>query len=140
LWIVTSSCSCDEIKTVNIDFKLLVWWDRKNSVYWREPVVVMRHSFFYLTRPTVWSQCSQFLSHHNYSLKSLFTAFISSQLQFEVTVHSFFLITTTGWSQYTQFFLSHQTNSLKSMFTVFSILTSTCSRYEKKTVNSDFKL
>jgi hypothetical protein len=45
---------------------------------------------------TALSHCSQFLSHHNYSYKSLFTVFISSQQQFEVTVHSFFLITTTG--------------------------------------------
>jgi len=86
---------------------------------------------FYLITTTVISHCSQFVSHHNYSFKSLFTVFISSQLQFEVTVHSFFssqlhfevtvhifyLSTTTVISHFSQF-LSHHNYRLKSLFTV----------------------
>ena len=61
------------------------------------------HSF-YLIGPTVWSYCSHCLSHQTYSLKSLFTVFISPDLKFEVTIH---------------IVLSHQTYNLKSMFTYF---------------------
>jgi hypothetical protein len=88
------------------------------------------HSFHFITT-TVWSDCSQFyvittttlshcsqlLSHHNYSLKSMFRIFISSQLLFEVNVHSVYVITTTTLSQCSQF-LSHHKYSLKSLFNV----------------------
>jgi hypothetical protein len=67
---------------------------------------------------------STFLSHHNYSLKSLFTVCISSQLQLEVTVHGLYLITTTAWSHHSQF-LSHHNYSYKSLFTVFVRITTT---------------
>jgi len=85
------------------------------SFYLITTTVTIHYSQF-LT--TVISHSSQFLSHHNYSFKSLFTVFISSQVQFEVTLHIFFLITTTVINHYSQF-LSHHNYSYNPLFTVF---------------------
>jgi hypothetical protein len=53
------------------------------------------HSFYLITT-TTFSHRWQIISHHNYSLKSLFTGFVSPDLQFEVNVYIFYLITSTA--------------------------------------------
>jgi len=51
-------------------------------------------------------------------VKSLFTVFISPDLQCEVTIYSFYITRPTVWSHCSQF-LSHHNYSLKSLFTDF---------------------
>jgi len=52
-----------------------------HSFYFITTIVWNHYSQFFRIATTILRHCSQFLSHHNYSFKLLFTVFITSQLQ-----------------------------------------------------------